>query len=1001
MNLYLERLRNRASELGNHYQKYFTLLDRDLEGLVSRLEEARLHERIHLWSPAVNYRSEMKIIAQLGPTIHVKLTDLGCFFGLQYLQMNFNALDGLYLSITRDKDLMSTYKAFMLRTGHELRQLTRAYMQTIMELYLPQETFDTFVFLGVGTRSDQDDIDIGVIDSGEIGRKELNRAISHLSTEMLKKAISLHFHLSEHVGSETSYSASLDEYCELLDNEIHDFVIITEMLGAARIFGSLKLRKEFNRKIIQRYYFQPNRQTTTRYHEGYMRGIIGEARSLLLREFSLDRLNPKDDGLRMIKNSLFAAKTISGVRQVNAWSLINALRRQDKKRRFEYEQLEESLTFLEIFRYLYQLLVVQEEEIFVNEKGSTANLKRVAEVMGYQRIGVQRAEYFLLSDYYLYVQQAKDIIKRLLPDAVDHLKSISVFGRIMRRKKATEAGETRIGNLALRFCRETRFFKGTRFWEDIISTFASKNGQILRRLFKDYDSLSNFQKARVRNSLIEWSRYSFIATFKFAILLYNFRHQLPDPDFYKSYNDELLSRVRNEEEQTQRISIVFLNFPKLIVDYIETLSEDQRRKYRQWLDRNIWGKELIKAHDNMATLLTLSILTSADFQQRMFKVLKTNPEYVHHLTDTRRLSFIGKGSLAEAERLLTGQLKKEKLVNFFNFGYLRVGMQSIMGLPAKHVAAQFTEFSDTFLRLVFNTIKFELDEQLASPLNTKDLFGVFVTGGQGQEQAFSDDYDLMILLNSDDPVILEHCTHICAKANSLITKSGIIPHYGLIEKVGSYVCTFSKLKTLLQSQPAYKYIEQSQLLCSRMIVGSSVLKTAFEEEILIPFVFNERTAYVRDMLGEVESRRKDALSKTSDFLDIKEDAGGLRDLEMLLMILRVIYPEIRAHSNYTFLVNLYTKDIKKSLLKRLIKSYEFLRKIRNITRLSVFTGDKLSEETIKYQAEVLNISSGLDPETPQKLFKRVKQTMKTTINAYNEIVDRIILSWLNHESTRH
>ncbi|MDZ7724360.1 MAG: hypothetical protein U5R06_16545 [candidate division KSB1 bacterium] len=1000
MNFYLERLRNRSSELGNHYQKYYTLLDRDIKGLINRLEQARLHERIHLWGPAKDYRAEMNIIAQLGSTRKTKLTDLGCFFGLQYLQLNFNALDGLYLSITRNRDHMSTYKSFMLRTGHALRQLTRAYMKTIMQLYLPPEAFETFVFLGVGTRSDQDDIDIGVIDSGQAGRHELNRAISHLSTEMLKKAISLHFHLSEHVGSETSYSASLDEYCELLDNEIHDFVIITEMLGAARIFGSLKLRKEFNRKVIQRYYYQPERQTFSRYHEGYIRGIIGEARSLLLREFSLDRLNPKDDGLRMIKNSLFAAKTISGLRQVNAWSLIHELRRQDRKRRHEYEQLEESLTFLEIFRYLYQLLVVQEEEIFVNEKGSTANLKRVAEVMGYQRIGVQKPEHFLLSDYYLYVQQAKENIQRLLPDAVDHLKSISVFGRIMRRKKATEAGETRIGNLALRFCRETRFFKGTRFWEDIISIFASKNGKILCRLFKDYESLSLMQKARVRNSLIEWSRFSFIATFKFAILLYQFRQQLPEPDFYKIYNDELLSRVRNEAAQTQRISIVFLNFPKLIVDYIETLSEDQRRKYRQWLDRNIWGQELINAHDNMDTLLTLSILTSADFQQRMFRVLRDNPEYVHYLTDMRRLSLIGKGSLAEAERTLAGPEKQQKLVNFFNFGYFKVGLQSISGIPAKHIASQFTEFSDIFLRLVFDTIKLELDEQLSAPLDTRDLFGVFVTGGQGQEQAFSDDYDLLILLNSDDPIMLDYCVRICAKANSLITKSGIIPHYGLVEKIGSYVCTFSQLNNLLKSEPRYKYIEQSQLLCSRMIVGSSVLKTAFERDILFPFVFDERASYVNDMLSEVDSRRKNSENKKNEFLDIKEDSGGLRDIEMLLMILRVIYPDIRVHSNYQFLVNLYQKDIKKNLLKRLIKSYEFLRKIRNITRLSVFTGDKLNEKTIKYQAEVLNLSSGAEAVTPEKLFRRVKQSMKTTRNAYNEIVDRVITPWLRQQSPR-
>jgi hypothetical protein len=36
------------------------------------------------------------------------------------------------------------------------------------------------------------------------------------------------------VGSPLSFSASIQEYCDLLDKEIHDFVIITEMLALPR-----------------------------------------------------------------------------------------------------------------------------------------------------------------------------------------------------------------------------------------------------------------------------------------------------------------------------------------------------------------------------------------------------------------------------------------------------------------------------------------------------------------------------------------------------------------------------------------------------------------------------------------------------------------------------------------------------------------------------------------------------------------------------------------------
>ena len=992
---YFDRLKSRSKELGKHYQKYILLLDRDLDALVHRLEEKGLHESVHLWTPATDIYEEMSLISQLGESIPEKRTHLGCFFALQLLHLNLSALDALQLEVMRTIEKLAVYKTFMLRVGHDLRQLTRAYMQHILELYLTKDAFDSFVFLGVGTRSDQDDIDIGVVDDGSEKREEINKAISRLNTDMLKKAISLHFHLSEHVGSDMSYSASIDEYCELLDNEIHDFVIITEMMGAARIFGSLRLRKRFNREVVNRYYYN-SRSFSTKFHEGYLRGIIGEARSFLLRVPAFDRLNPKDDGLRMIKTSLFAAKTISGLRQVNAWSMIHSLKRLDKAKRQQYEKLEESLTFLEIFRYLYQLLIVQEEDLFLNEKGATANLKRVAGVMGYKRTGAETAEHFLLSDYYFYIGQAKKIIEEFLPRAVRHLTSISVFGKLLRHKKATGAGQKRIGNLAVHFQQETQFFRGTRFWDDIISIFESKDAKLLKRLLNDFASLPPEKKNTVQEGFIEWSRYSFIATFRFAILLYKYRHTLPDPDFYRYFNDDVLTRVRNETEQTQRISVVFLHQPDLIINYINTLSENQRRKYRSWLDRNLWGQELLGAHDSMRTFLNMSIVGSAHFQKRMLNVLNNKPDYVHHLNNPRRLRLIGRGSLAEAERAQGLEEKKKNILDFFDFEFFRVGLQSLSGSPAKHVARQFTEFSDHFLRLVFDSIKQETDNDINKTVNTRDLFGVFVTGGQGQEQAFCDDYDLLILLNSDDTSIYEYCTKMCGKANSFIAKSGIIPHYSLLEKFGSYVFTFGQLNELMR-KGEITFIEKSQLLCARMVVGSSILQKEFEQDILDPFVFRKRSSYIKAMRIEVENRQKvvDKRIKAQENIDIKEDPGGLRDIEMLLMMLRVIYPEKREHSNYNFLLNLENdSDIHSNVVKRLRDAYEFLRKIRNITRLTVFSGDLLEEDTIKYQAEVYAPVAGKS-FTPSKLYKKVKRNMSTARKAYNEINSAVLQPWLD------
>jgi len=244
-------------------------------------------------------------------------------------------------------------------------------MEKLFGLFLEKEKWPEFVICGVGTKADQDDIDIGIIDDGSERRVEFNKAVGKLRNEMLKRASNLHMYLSEHVGSQ-SYSASIKEYKELLDQEIHDFVIINEMLGAAPIFGSIRLYYEFKRKITSKYFFKKEKEN--KHHEGYIRGLLGEIRSLILRQMKTESINPKDDGIRMIKALISVLKTIYNIDENDNWKTIEKLRKEDPKNNYSYSILEKALGFLETFRYLYQLFDVQEEEIFLTEDLQRENL---------------------------------------------------------------------------------------------------------------------------------------------------------------------------------------------------------------------------------------------------------------------------------------------------------------------------------------------------------------------------------------------------------------------------------------------------------------------------------------------------------------------------------------------------------------------------------------------------------------------------------------------------
>ncbi len=990
MDLDFDRLRRRAEALGNHYRKYSTIIENNIDALMGRLEYAGMVERVHLWAGAHNYQEEISTIAQVGKSKEEKLADLGCYFAIQFLQMNLNALDALMLEVTTNEARLGVYKQFMLRVGHDFRKLTAAYMEQLLNIFLPPEQRIEFVFMGVGTRSDQDDIDIGVVDRGEQGRDDLNKAISRMNAEMFKKAVSLHFHLSEHVGSPTSYSASIDEYLRLLENEIHDFVIINEMLGAARVIGSRKLFFDFRRKVTLRYYYNAEGGKYAKYHEGYLRGIVGETRSFMLRELSQDYLSPKNDGLRMIKAALYAAKTIFNLRQVNAWAILEELKKRDKKRRAYYENLEGPLTFLEIFRYLYQLLIAQEEEIYLHPKSAKDNLALVADAMGYRNVGTASATDFLITDYYDNIQKAKNALKNSMPAIVDHLSSITVFGKLLRHKKATTAGEKRVGNLALRFLEEAKFFRGTRFWDDAITVLELKNGQLLKRLVDDLCSLPSDRKEDLLQQYIAWGWNSFIATFSFVVLLHRYRRDFDDPDLYQRFNELFVQRMSGTVDEAQRISTVFTHYPKLLHDYTDLLTESQQRKFFHWLDSDVWDKELLPARDRLRYLLRLHYGTSKYFQRAMDKVLARHPEYLSYLNDPQRLDLIGKGILAEVEREPSIRQKLRKLTFFHDFEFFRVCLKTLSGASSQSVALEYAEFSDTYLRLLFDTCKQDVDERRGTALQTGDLLGIFVAGGRGQMQAFDDDYDLVILLNSDDEAMLSYCSSISSRMHKEIVACGIMPHYRLADFTTSYVCTFRQLKTILEDGAGDRFIDQSILLGSRMIVGSAILQQAFEREIIQPYVLEKRAQYIGEMLEEISQRRLSYSECDEGTINLKEIAGGLRDVEMLLLICRALF-NLQEPSNFMLMNRLATGLTQHGqLFHRLSKIYEFLRMIRNLNRLTVAADDKFDREYLENLTEFLKIPGHKNDSGPSRLLTKLQATLSSGRRTIEEITEKVV-----------
>ena len=1000
MDIYFERLKRRADILGNHHKKYIRIVEKNIGPLMDRLENEGQIDRVHLWQSAINPLEEFEIVSQLGFTQSERLEDLGCYFALQFLQMNLSALDALRLEVTKNEYQPDIYENFMIRIGHDFRRLTGVYMDHLLRIFLPENNQIEYVILGVGTRADQDDIDVGVVDSGIEHREILNSAISKMNSQMFKKAINLHFHLSEHVGVSGTFSASIDEYEDMLNHEIHDFVIISEMLGAARICGSRKLYYEFLRRVTSRYYYNGPKSTDTKFHEGYLRGIVGESRSFMFKELSRDFIKPKTDGLRMIKGGLYAAKTIYNLRQVNAWAILHSLMYRDKRRKSFFKELEKTLTFLEIFRYLYQLLNSEEEEIHVSNDYVYDNLLIVADTMGYKSMGALTAQDFLLTDYYNHVLNGKAAIKRLLPSVISHLETISIFGKILHRRKVTEEGERRIGNLAIRFLDEIKFFRGTRFWDDVVKVLEAKNGLLLKRLVNDLCTTQENKREETLERFIDWGWNSFIAMFSIIILINRYRGELTDCRLFLELNDLYFKRVRGTEEEAQRLSTVFTHHPKLVYEYIVLLNETQQRKFHKWLSSNVWDPEILPARDCLRLLLTLQYNTSKYFQRTMNTVLTTFPEYLKYLNDPQHLRLIGDGTLGEIEIAKTTSEKLDKLLFYHDFQFFHIGVRTLLNYATPYLAIQFNEFSDNYVRYLFDAVKHEIDQQHPELIQNIDTFGILITGGHGQIQAFDDDYDLILLINSDDPDINEYSQKIVKRFHREIVKCGILPHYHLADLTGSYVCTFSQIKDILSHRDEHTFIHLAQLINSRLLVGSSHLLEQIKKEILVPFIYKDPKRFTKDLLNEIFSRRVEQRKVESDEIDLKNDPGGLRDIEIFLMMIRANF-HIRQSSNFRLLYGLqkifpeHENDFKK-----LLRRYQFLRKIRNLSRLTIAADNKLYINHLLSLTEHLQIKSKRDINPAELLLKRVWVYMRSTEKLTNRLIRKIILPKLEYKQGR-
>jgi UTP:GlnB (protein PII) uridylyltransferase len=232
-------------------------------------------------------------------------------------------------------------------------------------------------------------------------------------------------------------------------------------------------------------------------------------------------------------------------------------------------------------------------------------------------------------------------------------------------------------------------------------------------------------------------------------------------------------------------------------------------------------------------------------------------------------------------------------------------------------------------------------------------FALFAAGGNAREEAFDADYDLIALTTSDDPLRREFYDQVTARLSVALTRLGVMPHNRMADLVGRYVVSVSEMDDVLTDSMRPPFIEMSEVLGARMVIGSEEMNMRFTQQLVMQRVMERSEEFMQQMRAEMADRfmeiRKDPLAPWN----LKEDPGGLRDIHMFLQILRARY---RLRQPVTRLAVDAICEGEPSIavnVQRVYRSLLFLMRLRDLYRLTVAASDDLDPTQIELTAGLM------------------------------------------------
>ncbi|MEE9219574.1 MAG: hypothetical protein V3U98_10965 [Acidobacteriota bacterium] len=957
-----------AEGWGRHHHKYIVFLRKACGSLLPGLADTQ--EFTAVAAPWRDGGPPPPVPLALGTAEPLPrfLDRVQCFYALQLLRLHRDSLATLAQHARGSPSPAPACQAILVDIERRHEWISRTTMEAMLRQFLQGQEVPPFVLLNVGTSLHLDDIDVAAIASGD--SVPLNRGLSALTGEMIRRASRLHFYLAEQLDTH-AYYAPLQRYRRWIDQGVHNYVAISELLSARLITGDAGLFERFKIEIGERFYYTLSH---TADHYAYVRGVLTEVRSIFRQDPEVFSIHFKRDAIRAIRALVSAESTRYGIRAASIWEALKILRTKDERLREVYEGLEDCLTLFEFFRYLYQLFVVQEEHLMLSDQELLDNLDPLALQLGYQEMRQIRPGNRLLLEYSAALVRSRRLVLTLLEQERIYVRALHVFGKIAHSDRFVASLAEIRGNLSHEFLEVVRTFRGTDFWQDILHLLTNIDRDSLLRFA---DDLLKLPDAR---TLVE--RYIRLVSddtrslLRLLLVIGEHRDYDRVSRSFWMFFEAWLARLRRKVSERERLLRAYREDPKPFLRLLQSLDQPHQMALLDTLSRPVLERNLLKVRSVLLHVLSTFTRCSRFFERTLRQVVDRHPEVLERLDDSRALARMSRWMLSRSLQLPSVAAGLAEARSYYELEFVRFGIDIMNGRRIPTVLREYRRMSErtigTLARLCYRQVLEELPGGSEPPGELP--YAILATGGNAREEGYLADYDIIFLAADGASVPL--CQQVAVRFNAELTRLGVLPHHLFAEHFNRYALTIEDLRDLLSNQRGRDFAERSEILGSRFVHGNAALHQRFHEQIVEGEVLRHRKIYLRAMLDDEEARRRQAPAAPRNYIRLKFDPGSLKEIQLALDLLRARFGVVEpAHRR--LVPKLVALDpAHREEYFTLLRTLNFLVRLRVLYQITVGHYGTIDPAQMLHALEVLRVKvrEGCDPAAALMERYRVRTT---------------------------